>query len=187
MYTSEKRRVREAEKRVERVRYKFITEYVRCLHGDIYKKAEELYDSTRQKYPDGVKDMTKTVEFMQVTTPNKRIPRYYSSRKTERRGTAEMVLEIPLLDLNKGTSLPPPASSPQLPSSPPPASLPLSEEVFQQLLQELQHDPDLSHILNEFDSHMDVSQQDDLACNDDLWDVIMPDNLTPLEKELLSY
>ena len=242
MYTAAKRRVREAEKRVERYHFKFITEYVKCLHQDIFKKAEELYNSTRQLYPDGVMDLTKTVEFMQTTTPNKPIPRYYSCRKTttETSTTREMVLSIPLMVLNKNTSSPPAVSSPQAVSSPPTVSspqavsspptvsspqavsspptvssppvvsqpLPLSEEVFQQLLKELQQDPDLARILNNFSTHdMDVSQQDphplqiqdsfpqDDYCIDgmddslynDLWDIIMQDNATPLEKQLQFY
>ena len=170
MYTAAKRRVREAEKRVERLHYKFINDYVKNLHHNIYKDAENLYNTIRQKYPDGVKDLTKTVEYMEVVTPGKTVPRYYMSRKTTETTTEmEMVLRIPLIQHDgKNTktqdvafpqdvaSPPPTASFPQDVASPPPtASFPqdvalpvLPEKVYQDLLQELQKDSDLMEILN---------------------------------------
>ena len=211
MSSNTKRRAREAEKRVERLHFKFITEYVKCLHGDIYDKAEGLYNNTRQQYPDGVKDLTKTVEFMHAVTPNKAIPRYYTHRKgnethTEKNNMQEMVLNIPLIPLSKTRSMSVVVSSPPAVSQP----LPLSDEVYQELLNELQQDPDLLQILNDFPiDDMDVSSQqhdpdplqilndfpiDDMdvsSYNDmddslynDIWDAIIPDDVTPLEKEL---
>ena len=202
MYTAAKRRVREAEKRVERLHFKFINDYVKNLHHNIYKDAENLYNTIRQKYPDGVKDLTKTVEFMEVATPDKTVPRYYMSRKTTETTTEmEMVLTIPLIQHDgkntktQAVTSPPTASFPQDVASPPTASFPqdvaspptasfpqdvaspptasfpqdvaspptasfpqdvalpvLPEKVYQDLLQELQKDPDLMEILNNFPS-----------------------------------
>ena len=246
MYTAGKRRVREAEKRLERLEFKFITEYVKSLHGDIYRKAKELYQNARQLYPN-VKDLTKTVEFMSTVTPHKVIPRYYTQRKandTEKNSTREMVLEIPLLFPNKTTSTPvdtqptqpseetyqsaevsqptlpseetyqsaevsqptlpseetyqsAEVSQPTLPSEetyqPAEVSQPtlLSQETYEELLKELQQDPDLMQILNDFSidtppDDMDVFtyNDDDDGMNNDIWPSIIPDMVTQLEKEL---
>ena len=188
MYTSEKRRLRDAEKRVERMHYKFINDYVKALHGDIYKKAEELYQSTRQKYPDGVKDLTKTYEFMKTVTPQKQVPRYYMSRKTkEETTTKRMVLEIPLMPPTAVSSphpLPPQAVSLPPPSPPPAVSLPpLSEEVFLQLLQDLHHDPDLVKILEDFPID-DECMTDTTDLQPDIWDSIQSQDISPLQQEL---
>ena len=223
-----KRRAREAEKRVERLHYKFITEYVKCLHKDTFDKAEELYRKTRQLYPHGVKDLTKTAEFMNVVTPDKAIPRYYVYRKTNETNTEmEMVLEIPLIPLPQATGSTAAQSSPAAPpaaevlqpqSSPavPPAAevllpLLLPEEAYEELLNELQKDPDLMQILNDLPidvpptasqplqscdvpnqelsndlphDDIDVFTHDNDSMYNDMWDGIMPDDITPLEKEL---
>ena len=125
MYTTTKRRAREAEKRIERHHYKFISDYVNVLHNDIYKKAEELYQCIRQKYPDGVKDLTKTFEYMNTVTPHKQVPRYYMSRKTKEESTNEkrMVLEIPLLPPS-AVAPPQPVASPPYVAPPQPVASP---------------------------------------------------------------
>ena len=183
MYTAAKRRVREAEKRVERLHYKFINEYVKNLHHNIYKDAENLYNATRQKYPDGVKDLTKTVEFMAVATPDKTVPRYYMSRKTTGTTTEmEMVLRIPLIQhdgKNTGTQ------TVTSPPSPQDVALPvLPEKVYQDLLQELQKDSDLMEILNNFPLDDGVFGNDTTMDVNDIWESIMPDDMSPLEDEL---
>ena len=235
---------------------------MRSLHSDLYDKADELYQNTRLLYPDGVKDLTKTVEFMVVTKPGKTIPRYYSNRKTNKApiGTSngrEMVLEIPLMSQTEMTSPPVAAPSPTVPlmsqmemtsppvaapspttplmsqiettsppvaapfptaplmsqmemTSPPVAApspttplmsqmemtsppvvapsptavsqpLLLEQHVYEELLQDLQKDPDLSRILNDFPN--DFPPDDTLG----LWNDFPPDDmmeLTPLEREL---
>ena len=211
MYTSKKRKVREAEKRVERLHFRFISDYVKVLHSDIYKKAEELYQSIRQKYPDGVKDLTKTFEYMNTVTPNNQVPRYYMSRKTKEKSTTKrMVLEIPLFPSSDVSSPPPHVSSPppdvSLPpphvsspssdvssppphvSSPPPdVSLPpLSEEVFLQLLKDLHQDPDLSKILDGFPLDDDSMMDTTTDLQPDVWDSIRPQDISPLEQELCN-
>ena len=227
MLSNAKRRVREAEKRHERLHFKFIAEYVKCLHNNVYNEAEELYKNIRHEYP-GVKDLTKTSEFMTVATPNKTVPRHYTSQRREnlRRSNKtqsstdhtsstdhmpQMVLEIPLMPLRPNTlscvAVSPPVSPPVLPSvavSPPvlpPVAvsppvlppvdaslpLPLSEDVYQDLLAELQHDPDLWRIINDFPlddfSHEDSTiDMNDL--HEDIWDEIIPNDVVPLEDEL---
>ena len=196
MHSATKRKVREAEKRIERLHYKFISDYVKSLHKDAFDKAEELYGEIRQKYPQGVKDLTKTVEFMKAVTPDRAIPRYYMCRKTLEAST-EMVLQIPLIQpsqLTRSTApLPaevsqPPAAAAEVSQPPaaaaevsqPPAAVealqPVLEEVYQELLKELQKDPDLMRIMD--DLPLDVLN------DDDMFDAIMPDDITPLEKEL---
>ena len=142
MWSSEKRRARELEKRNERLYYKFIYEYTKCLHPDVYTEATNMYRNIRELYPKQVKDITKTVEFM-AATKQENIPRYYYHRKTinphsDTSNTREMVLEIPLMT---------PSEIPQSISQPP---LLLEQSVFEGLLKEIQNDPDLNRILNDF-------------------------------------
>ena len=204
--------MRDAEKREERLHFKFIVEYIKCLHKDTYNKAEELYKNIKHQYPT-VKDLTKTAEFMSVATPGKPIPRHYTSRKSNQTQSSmpqtEMVLEIPLMALGQNTSLPvaasppasppvsPPVSLPVLPPVSPPVSLPvslppvdasppllLSKDVYHNLLAELQQDPNLFQILNDYtlgdSSHEDTT----IDMDDDIWDSIISDDVTPLEDEL---
>ena len=152
MWSSEKRRVRELEKRNERLYYKFIYEYTKCLHPDVYTEATNTYRNIRELYPKQVKDITKTVEFM-TATKRENIPRYYYHRKTinphsDISNAREMVLEIPLLTPSE---IQPPiiqAPSPTTHVSQPP--LLLEQSVFEGLLKEIQNDPDLNRILNDF-------------------------------------
>ena len=215
MYTANKRRVREAEKRVERLHYKFINDYVKCLHKDTFDKAEELYRKIRQLYPHNVKDLTKTVEFMKVTTPDKAIPRYYACRKTTGTTEMEMVLRIPLITAPPAAEVlqPPTAEVSQPPaaevlqpptaevSQPPAAEVlqpptaevlqpptaevlqPLPEEAYEELLKELQKNPHLMRILDDL-TH-DLPHDDVFTHDNDIFDAIMPDDISPLEKELL--
>ena len=215
--------MRDAEKRTERLHYKFINEYVKALHRDTFDKAEDLYLKIRQLYPPGVKDLTKTVEFIKVVTPNKRIPRYYMSRKTVE-PNREMVLQIPLIsvpELARFTAPPPPeVFQPPLPAAaaaeviqppsgaaaeviqpiaaaaaeviqPPSGAAaeviqPIPEEVYQELLKELQKDPDLMRILGDLPlSTLPNDDDDDVFTH--MFDDIMPNNITPLEEELLFY
>ena len=224
MYTVTKRKVREAEKRTERLHYKFINEYVKALHRDTFDKAEGLYLKIRQLYPQSVKDITKTSEFMEVVTPNKRIPRYYMSRKTVE-PNREMLLQIPLISAPELTRFTAPAAAAaaaevcqppsgaaaevcQPPSGaaaevcqPPSGAAaevcqpplgaaaeviqPIPEEVYQELLKELQKDSDLMRILDDIPLSTVPNDDDDVFTH--MFDDIMPNNITPLEEELLFY
>ena len=99
-----KRRVTAAKRTLENNRNKFITKYVEGMHGDIYTEAQELYEEIKRKNP-GRKDLTKTVDFMNVAMPYKAIPLYYyakqkkqkSPRRSTPTSTSTMVLNIPLM------------------------------------------------------------------------------------------
>ena len=63
-------------------------------------------------------------------------------------------------------------------------------------MQELQKDPDLVQILNDFPDDFpeddqplcdDVFPEDDQPLCDDVWYETMPDSMTPLERELSLY
>ena len=204
-----KRSVREAEKRSERVYFKFISSYVKHVHSDIYEEADSLHKTIRGKYPASVKDLTKTREFMDVVAPNKKVPRYYIRRGKKQGDILDAVLEIPLLPSSTPqTSSPPQTSSqpqhvdvasPQTSSQPqhvdvasPQTSSPpqtssqsqtlLPEAIYKQLLEELQHDPELMDILNNFPTT--TMQDNDDSLLQDIWEDIGPEHITPLEFEI---
>ena len=174
-----KRRTRSARNTEERLRYKFIDIYVKNLHKDIHRQAQELYEFLREKYP-GVRDLTKTSEYMKAVMPNTPIPRHYTSKQREhltrqdptpQSHMSQMVLNIPLMKVQ-----PTPQPLPQ-PLQPLPQPLPLPQDdlllppdVYQSLLNELQKDPDLKRILDGFQDNAD--------------DTFMPGELTDLELEL---
>ena len=174
---------REALQNDERLYYKFIVKYIEGLHGDLFTKVQDLYKDTKQKNPN-VRDLTKTVQFMTVVTPNKPIPRHYKYRRPKvinpmpqqpkvnnpipqmvNNTMPQMALHIPLLKLRPSdvTSQPSPAVPVSQPSPPvsvsQPSPLLLSPDVYQDLLNELQHDPELRQIINDFpDTPVPVSQ-----------------------------
>ena len=159
---------REARRNNERLEYKFIVKYVKNLHNDIYQEAFDLYLKTKKANPN-VKDLTKTEQFMSVAMPGIPVPRYYTTRNLRVnkptnlvQGGPTMVLEIPLEKRGKQQQSAPVVSStqpllmtedggkqsaPVVPSTQP---LLLPEDVYQQLLGELQKDPELEKILNDF-------------------------------------
>ena len=226
MDTKGKRRSRDAQRTVERLHFKFITAYVENLYRDVYVEAQELFEYVRQKNP-GVKDLTKTAEFMSVAMPDKSVPKHYLSKRREdirRRNTqtfntqSRMVLNIPLVPLSSITSQPvvasppspspPVVASPPLPSPPVVASPPLPSppvvassaspltsfdtedplllptDVYQSLLEELKQDPDLWQILNDFNP---CDEDMDAFVADDMGDVFMANDISPLEIELEGY
>ena len=164
MNTKDRRRSRDAERTTERLHYKFLTAYVKALHGDVHREAEELFEQAKQENP-GVKDLTKTKLFMDVTMPNEPVPRHYTSERRKRliRRHAKqvqscmprtMVLNIPLMQRPPSPSLmqTPPTT---LQSSPPPMQTPpntpllLPPDEYKDLLDDLRRDPDLWKILND--------------------------------------
>ena len=129
MPSNTKRSCRDAEMRVERIKYKFVNEYVKHLHKDTYMKAKDLYNKIRKIYSNGVKDITKTVEFMEATN-QKIIPRHYARK---RKAEVEMVLRIPLMSLSPPVSS---VSSTAVSSSTTESLSPslLSDNTFEQLM-----------------------------------------------------
>ena len=169
MWASEKRRARELEKRNERLYYKFVYEYTKCLHPNVYVEAVDMYRKIRELYPTNVKDITKTVEFLAATKPEQSIPRYYYARKTIKpHNDREMVLEIPLLTPDEMPLAMPPVAAPEAPVAAPEAQCPttttttthvqqpppllLESHIYDELLKEIQNDPQLNQILSDFTS-----------------------------------
>ena len=227
---SEKKKGREARRNDERLYYKFIVKYMEGLHQDLFKKAVDLYNDAKQSNPN-VRDLTKTVQFMTEAMPNTPIPRYYKNRQTNvnkpRLQQPQMVLRIPLVKLPVSQPSPqvshpsPPVSqpSPQVSHPSPPVSqpsphltvpvssqpsqllLPLAPDVYQDLLNELQHDPELQQILNDFPDNdettnnfvcddIDMSQDPGFVCDESMnsfvWDTIDMYDISPLENEILG-
>ena len=197
-------RGREALRNDERLYYKFIVKYIEGLHGDLFTKADDFFKDTRQRNP-YVRDLTKTVQFMTEVTPNKPIPRHYKYRQP--RVDKPIPLLIPLLKLQPTdvTSQPSPAvpvpvsqPSPPVPVSQPSPPVPVSQpsppvsvsqpsplllqpDVYQDLLNEIQRDPELRQIMNDF-------PDDDESMNDLVWDdIYIPDDISPLEIEIEGY
>ena len=125
---------REARRNKERLYFKFLSKYFEGLHDDLYKQADALYQQVKKNNP-GVKDLTKTADFMAVVTPELNIPRYYKTRQlmnvgpsTPERTTREMVLRVELVDVqdlqhHSSTPVPLPAVS-QHPEQEPHGSTP---------------------------------------------------------------
>ena len=97
-----KRRINDVRRRVENNRYKFISRYIETFHGQIYREAEQSYGIIRQKNPH-TKDITKTVEFLLMVTPNKEIPRYYTTKRNKKTLSKDsgktIQLNIPLMNM----------------------------------------------------------------------------------------
>ena len=212
MPSNTKRSCRDAEMRLERAEYKFVNEYVKHLHKDTYMKAKELYSKIRKMYSNGVRDITKTVEFFEATN-QKIIPRHYSRK---RKAEVEMVLRIPLM---ASPPTVPPVSSTAVASSSTTESMPpdntfeqtmaqspttepvepsllLSNNTFQQLMAELQNDPELMQILDGFPAELQQNDPELMQnldgfpiCNqdDDMLFETTQGSMTPLERELSMY
>ena len=180
-----KRKVRDAEKRQERLHWMFIVNYVKGLHSKVYTEAEEFYQKVKSRNP-RVKDLTKTAEFMGTVMPGAAIPRHYTSKKRSHlispQPQTEMVLNIPLLP----QSITQPLLS-RVSTSPPPevstSSFELSPEVYEELLNQLKSDPELWKILNNFPFEENTDDINNLVA-EDMGDTFRADDLTPLELEL---
>ena len=181
------RSVREAEKREERLHYMFIAKYIESLHKNVYTQAEEFYQKVKYKNP-GVRDLTKTAEFIETVMPSTKIPRHYTSKRREHltrrdppqqtNNMSRMVLNIPLMEAPPQTSTVQPLP-PSLPQDD--VSSPLHPDLYQTLLDGLRNDPDLWKIFNDFPD--DPDGIDDQVAGD-MGDVFTADNMSELEVEL---
>ena len=201
---------REASRNRERLEYKFITEYVRNIHKDIYDQAYSFYKTVKGNNLQ-VRDLTKTVEFMERVKPNECIPRYYHMRRgrtTARKQTElSMTLNIPLMTIPTEEPLPltapspvavPPTEEPLPLTVPPVEPLPLTvppveplpltvppveplplleEETFQQLMQEINQDPDLHVLFNNIQS----PESNDEGMNPQVWDDLTQNHTPSME------
>ena len=199
----QKRRTRQVQTTAERHYYKFIGNYVKSTHKDIFNEAHAMYNEAKQENP-GVKDLTKTVFYMRRTCPNVPVPRYYNSRKLKsvtqkpKEQHTQMVLNIQLLGKQTTDSLlsatdTPLQTTPQPPEPETESIQPLlPEETYMSLLEDLQKDPDLERILNDFpfDANIDPLVDNNMAEGEQgmdtpvINDMVWPSQFTLLEAEL---
>ena len=204
-------RSRQAKMTADRYFYKFISSYVETKYKDVYKEAIALLERTKAENPgvkDLVKTATFMREVHPgLRIPRYYLNRDLKKQRQQQHqphchNLKEMVLHIPLESYKPPTSTPQtleplqrvePSTDTQTveplqlvePSTDTqtvePVLTPLSDEVYQGLLKELQQDPDLSGILNDFptDTTPDVS---DNLLNEDL--MFWQDENSPLEMEL---
>ena len=194
-------RGREAKRNDERLYFKFIVKYIEGVHPEIFQKAVELHKEAKENNP-GVNDLTKTAQFMAAATPELPVPRYYRYRNLKGKNTthvrsfpprgevknttrsiqegSQMVLEIPLYKHESPPPVTPPVTptvtptvTPQVPSSPP---LPITSDMYQEMLTELQRDPQMMQILNDFPFG---NYDDDDGISDLVWD-----DISSLEAEM---
>ena len=189
---------REGIRNLERLHYKFIANYIEALHPHIYEKAEKLYKETKEANP-LVRDLTKTVKFMSTVTPHKKIPPYYYQRERRHEQTMavhpQMVLEIPLLNSEQLTTqtvpqqtsaestqqTTPEHTAPQ--QTPVESPLQLSPDVYNNILLEIQKDPEMWRVFQDITGSDDVTNdQTDDFMNDEIWNEVCIDSPTPLEK-----
>ena len=119
---------REAKRNDERLHYKFIVKYFENLHKDLFTKATNLHEEVKKSNP-GVRDLTKTAEFMTAVTPNICVPPYYYRRHLRAnikrvQMDSRMVLEIPLNKGKKQTAKKETAPSPPVTAPSPPVTAP---------------------------------------------------------------
>ena len=182
---------REARRNEERLHFKFLAQYFENLHPDVYNKAENFYVEVKRMNP-SVSDCTKTVQFMSVVKPNVPVPRYYRNWKLKGNTPRQMVLEIPLYklpvpasaSLQTTTAIPSPPVSLQTITAIPSPPLPLmSETTYKHLIDEIERDPEMQKILNDF--YPDEFKDDDM--NECVFnDVHMSDQIVSLENELMN-
>ena len=205
---------REAMRNRERLEYKFFIEYIKSKHEDLYDEVCSFYHKVKEKNP-YVKDLTKTVEFVAMTKPNEKIPKYYYRRQARTTPTTAkqiemtMVLNIPLTTstnppsqvptettaINPSSQVPiettttnppsqapiettainPPSqapieTTPTNPSSQAPIEEPLMlcDDTYRHLVSEIQQDPDLQSIFNNFDITNTDDKYDD-GMNPQVW------------------
>ena len=205
-----KRSVREAKQRQERYQWMFIAKYIEGVHRNVYTEAHEFYHKVKAVNP-GVKNLTKTIEFMEKVTPDAVIPRYYTERRRRRSRLlhkevqTEMVLNIQMLPPPKvsassqpevstsqqpevSTSQQPEVSTSQQPevstSQQPMVSTPLSPEVYEEFLNDLRKDSDLWNILNNFPVEDDTEGINKVVVEDMGTDMFLANNITPLEQSI---
>ena len=183
---------------------RFISTYIEAKHPQEYNEAKRHYDQLHSAYPKK-RDLTKTCEFLYLTTGISSFSEYYNKKRLEKgkkqpekepRIEDRMVLKIPLFDpKDKNTH----GSFPdQQEVSVHEAPLPIPDAAYQNLLQELRNDPDLYAIFNDMntsgDDIIDLSNEQHVTIEqlDEQPDESIPDTLcedieqTPLEKELVN-
>ena len=177
---------REAKRNNERLEYKFFFEYFKRQHEDLYGEARSFYEKVKKNNPN-VRDLTKTIEFVAKTKPNEDIPKYYYRRRAQaaparpKQTELTMVLNIPLAT-NPSSQAPietpsqapietNPSSQAPIETNPPSQvieeePLILGDDIFHHLIGEIQEDPDLWAIFNNFEI---PNMNDDDGMNPQVW------------------
>ena len=117
MERKEQKRVTRKQRSINNRHDKLISQYVRFKYPEVYADAEACYTRLNARYPDK-RDLSKTIEYVQLTTGAITYSQYYNHRKQEKKSrnkgetageteektttgqdvvTDNMVLQIPLL------------------------------------------------------------------------------------------
>ena len=147
----QKRRKIRAEREHTNRHARFVSEYVKTKHNDVYMEADLIYKHIQGKNPNK-KDMQKTDEFTRMTTQYKSLRAYYERKGRNTAGNSEqhedrtqyndnMVLNIELT-LPQGTQHEAPPSEIQHEAQP-------SEIQHEALPSEIQHEAPPSEIQHE--------------------------------------
>ena len=184
---------------------RFISAYIEAKFPEAYNEAIKTYEKVDAVYTNK-RDLTKTVEFVYLTTGVTSLTQYYQKKKAERVKKQlekeapikdNMILEIPLFGTKDCIQ-----QQQQQQQETNEAALIIPDEVYQNLLEELRKDPDLYSILNDMDMPCDDSIDSageqpgesnlDAQCvdifselnQDPVLQAILSDQQTPLEREL---
>ena len=124
---------------------KLISQYISFKHPEIYKDAEEIYKRLNDKYPNK-RDLSKTIDFVQLTTSAMTYSQYYYYRKLEKKkqnngetatkttnNLHNMVLQIPLLSSETVAD-----------------NMSLDIAQNEEVMTEIAADPDLQAVFNNF-------------------------------------
>ena len=196
---------------------RFIAAYIQTKFPQIYDEAKKCYDQIDALYP-SKRDLTKTVEYIYMSTGVTSLSQYYHKKRAEKTKNLlekepgindNMVLKIPLFDA-KGSNKLGRSSRQQQETNDHEVPLPIPDDLYRNLLQELRNDPELYSIFNDMDmsggDSIDLSEEQQLAVtieqpnesNPDTWcedivdelcqdpelHTILCDEQTPLEREL---
>ena len=187
---------------------RFIEDYIKARHTDVYAQADKAYKDI-QSNNKSKKDLRKTDEFIRLTTQYKNLRQYYerpnktgTKQHTDNTATKQytdnMVLNIQLMDEGTWQDPPPPQrllipDVAETKDPTPPALLPpIPDAMFQQLLDEIRNDPELDLIFNDMafgGDNIPATQHESLSpVSDDIMDLsginIDIELQTPLEVEL---
>ena len=138
---------------------RFVSAYLKNVYPNQYAEAELQYEKLNRKYPTK-RDLTKTTEYLKLSTGYDTFVEYYRAQSAERaqkpekkNTTQEMCisLEIPLMDKHdiNVTTLCQKADE----------SLLIPEDVYTDLVTELTKDPELYNIFHNFQDCLEEEQQ----------------------------
>ena len=175
---------------------RFISSYIKAKFPDVYDQASKSYNQIDAAYPNK-RDLTKTVEFVYTTTGVTTLNQYYHKKRSERVRKGKeaaindnMVLNIPLFGTKDCIEQ---QQQQKQETNENELALPIPDELYNNLLEELRNDPDLHTILNDMDMPGEQSNESNL-CEDIFTELnqdpalqaVLSNEQTPLERELSS-